>query len=100
MGFIGLGNRGDQEPVARCDLRDDGMDLPTPARTARWSRRSAAGYNIRNFGVHYLDMIQWSLGKKAALSVTAIGGNYEVIYEYTGATLKTRAHLQWRPTTT
>jgi len=58
-----------------------------------------SGGQVTNFGAHYLDMIQWSLGKQAALSVTAIGGKYavkdnrevpdtvEVLWEYPGGAL-------------
>jgi len=64
----------------------------------RWFWNYSGG-QVTNFGVHYLDMIQWSLGKDAPLSVAAIGGKYavqdnrevpdtcEVIYEYHGATM-------------
>ena len=58
-----------------------------------------SGGQVTNFGTHYLDMIQWSLGKDAPLGVTAIGGKYavkdnrevpdtvEVLWEYAGGTM-------------
>ncbi len=62
----------------------------------RWFWNYSGG-QVTNFGTHYLDMIQWSLGQEAPLSVTAIGGKYavednrevpdtaEVLWEYPGA---------------
>ena len=56
---------------------------------------------MTNFGVHYLDLIQWALGQDAPLAVTAIGGKYavqdnrevpdtlEVLWQYPGNTLAT-----------
>jgi predicted dehydrogenase len=64
----------------------------------RWFWNYSGG-QVTNFGTHYLDMIQWSLGKDAPLSVTAIGGKYavkdnrevpdtcEVLWEYPGGTI-------------
>ncbi|MBI3698467.1 MAG: Gfo/Idh/MocA family oxidoreductase [Acidobacteria bacterium] len=64
----------------------------------RWFWNYSGG-QVTNYGVHYLDMIQWSLGKDAPLSVTAIGGKYavqdnreapdtaEVLWEYPGGTI-------------
>ncbi len=58
-----------------------------------------SGGQVTNYGTHYLDMIQWSLGKDAPLSVTAIGGKYavkdnreipdtaEVLWEYPGGAM-------------
>jgi predicted dehydrogenase len=37
-----------------------------------------SGGQITNFGVHYMDMIRWSLGKEAPRSVCAMGGRYAV----------------------
>lgn len=60
-----------------------------------------SGGQITNFGVHYLDFIQWALGHEAPLAVTAMGGKYalednreipdtiEVLWEYPGGTLVT-----------
>jgi predicted dehydrogenase len=35
-----------------------------------------SGGQVTNFGVHYLDMIQWALGKDAPKSVVAMGGKF------------------------
>ena len=60
-----------------------------------------SGGQLTNFGVHYLDLIQWALGQDAPLAVTAIGGKYalddnrevpdtlEVLWQYPGNTLAT-----------
>jgi predicted dehydrogenase len=60
-----------------------------------------SGGQLTNFGVHYLDMIQWALGQEAPLAVTALGGKYaikdnrevpdtlEVVWTYPGNTLVT-----------
>jgi predicted dehydrogenase len=60
-----------------------------------------SGGQLTNFGTHYLDQIQWSLGKSAPRSVTAVGGKLaidddreipdtmEVIWMYEGGTLVT-----------
>jgi predicted dehydrogenase len=37
-----------------------------------------SGGQITNFGVHYMDMIRWSLGKDAPRAVCAMGGRYAV----------------------
>jgi predicted dehydrogenase len=66
----------------------------------RWFRDYSGG-QLTNFGTHYLDQIQWSLGKSAPLSVTAVGGRLaaaddrevpdtlEVAWLYEGGTLAT-----------
>jgi predicted dehydrogenase len=60
-----------------------------------------SGGQLTNFGVHYLDMIQWALGRDAPLAVTAMGGKFimpdnreipdtlEVVWQYPGNTLVT-----------
>jgi predicted dehydrogenase len=61
-----------------------------------------SGGQVTNFGVHYLDFIQWALGQSAPRRVTALGGRFaglednreipdtlEVIWEYPGDTLVT-----------
>jgi predicted dehydrogenase len=60
-----------------------------------------SGGQLTNFGVHYIDMIQWALGMDAPLKVTALGGKFvdydnrevpdtlEVIWHYPGNTLVT-----------
>jgi len=58
-----------------------------------------SGGQLTNFGVHYIDMIRWCLGKDAPRAVTAMGGKYvmkdnreipdtlEVLWEYDGPSL-------------
>src|SRR5262249_1449854 len=60
-----------------------------------------SGGQLTNFGVHYLDMIHWALGRDAPLAVTALGGKFalahnrqvpdtlEVAWQYPGNTLVT-----------
>jgi len=64
----------------------------------RWFYSYCIG-QLSNFGVHYVDMMRWCLGKDSPRSVTAIGGKYavednreipdtlEVLWEYDGPTL-------------
>ncbi len=58
-----------------------------------------SGGQVTNFGVHYMDMIRWCLGKDAPRAVTALGGKYavednreipdtlEVLWEFDNSTL-------------
>lgn len=60
-----------------------------------------SGGQVTNFGVHYVDLIQWALGQQAPLAVTALGGKFanydnrevpdtiEVVWHYPGDTLVT-----------
>jgi predicted dehydrogenase len=60
-----------------------------------------SGGQLTNFGIHYLDLIQWALGHDAPRAVTAMGGKYagydnrevpdtlEVLWQYPGNTLVT-----------
>lgn len=83
-----------------------------------------SGGQLTNFGTHYLDFIQWALGKRAPLAVTAMGGKFalednrevpdtlEVLWLYDGGTMATftqinanaappnvkNAHLEFRGT--
>jgi hypothetical protein len=41
----------------------------------RWSYNYSGG-QLTNFGVHYMDMLRWCLGKDAPKSVTAIGRGF------------------------
>jgi predicted dehydrogenase len=56
-----------------------------------------SGGQVTNFGVHYLDMLRWCLGKESPKSVTAMGGQFagirdnreipdtlEVLWDYDG----------------
>jgi predicted dehydrogenase len=67
----------------------------------RWFYAYSGG-QVTNFGVHYLDFIQWALGQEAPRAVTALGGRLagiednrevpdtlEVLWEYPGGTLVT-----------
>jgi predicted dehydrogenase len=58
-----------------------------------------SGGQLTNFGTHYLDNIQWSIGETAPVAVTAMGGKFglqdnreipdtlEVLWKYKGGTL-------------
>ncbi len=60
-----------------------------------------SGGQLSDNGVHFLDLIQWGLGRDAPLSVTAVGGKYavkdnrqtvdtmEVLWQFPGDTLVT-----------
>ncbi|MCC6394813.1 MAG: Gfo/Idh/MocA family oxidoreductase [Bryobacterales bacterium] len=37
-----------------------------------------SGGQMTNFGVHYMDMLRWALGKEAPRAVTAMGGKFAV----------------------
>ena len=41
----------------------------------RWFYNYSGG-QLTNFGVHYLDVMRWCIGKDAPLAVTAMGGKY------------------------
>jgi predicted dehydrogenase len=43
----------------------------------RWFYAYSGG-QLTNFGVHYMDMIRWCIGKDAPRGVTAMGGKYAV----------------------
>jgi predicted dehydrogenase len=103
----GIGNPPNEEPPK--DLDWEAWLGPAPKvpynrnRTFyrfRWFYDYSGG-QLTNFGVHYLDMIQWALGQDAPLAVTAMGGKYagydnrevpdtlEVLWQYPGNTLVT-----------
>ncbi len=61
-----------------------------------------SGGQVTNFGVHYLDFIQWALGQTAPQAVAALGGKFagmednreipdtlEAVWQYPGGTLVT-----------
>ncbi len=66
----------------------------------RWFYNYSGG-QLTNFGVHYMDMMRWCVGKEYPRRVTALGGKYvmednreipdtlEVIWEFDGGTLMT-----------
>lgn len=103
----GIGNPPDGSPPADFDW--DAWLGPAPKvpynknRTFyrfRWFYDYSGG-QLTNFGVHYIDMIHWALGKDAPLAVTAMGGRLaiednreipdtlEVIWLYPDGTLVT-----------
>ncbi len=103
----GIGNPPDEDPPAGFDW--DAWLGPAPKvrynknRTFyrfRWFYDYSGG-QLTNFGVHYMDMIQWALGQDAPLAVTAMGGKYalednreipdtlEVLWTYPGGVLVT-----------
>lgn len=103
----GIGNPPDQDPPP--DLDWDAWLGPAPKvpynknRTFyrfRWFFDYSGG-QLTNFGVHYLDLIQWALGHDAPLAVTAMGGKLvlednreipdtlEVLWMFPGQTLVT-----------
>jgi len=103
----GIGKPPDEEPPAGFDW--DAWLGPAPKvrynknRTFyrfRWFFDYSGG-QLTNFGVHYMDMIQWALGHDAPLAVTAMGGKLaiddnreipdtlEVLWMFPGGTLVT-----------
>ena len=66
---------------------------------------SYSGGQLTNFGTHFVDVIQWALGKDAPQSVAVIGGKYavqdnreipdtlEAMWEYDGGTLVTFSQI-------
>ncbi|HLN27852.1 MAG TPA: Gfo/Idh/MocA family oxidoreductase [Gemmataceae bacterium] len=103
----GIGNFPDEDPPKDFDW--DAWLGPAPQ--IRYNRNRAfyrfrwfydySGGQLTNFGVHYVDVIQWALGHDAPLSVTAMGGRFalednreipdtlEVLWTYPGGTLVT-----------
>ena len=43
----------------------------------RWFYNYSGG-QVTNFGVHYVDMLRWCLGKDSPKAVTVMGGNYAI----------------------
>jgi len=43
----------------------------------RWFYNYSGG-QVTNFGVHYMDVLRWCLGKDAPLAVTAMGGKFAI----------------------
>ena len=103
----GIGKPPDEAPPANLDW--DAWLGPAP-RVAynknrafyrfRWFYDYSGG-QLTNFGVHYMDVIQWALGQSAPLAVTAMGGKcavednreipdtLEVLWTFPGGTLVT-----------
>ena len=101
----GIGNPPDSSPPAGLDWDlwlGPAPKVPyNPNRCLykfRWFYDYSGG-QVTNFGTHYLDLIQWGLGKDAPQAVTALGGKYsvednreipdtlEVLWQYEGGTL-------------
>ena len=103
----GIGSPPDGEPPAGVDW--DAWLGPAPKRAYNKNRTfyrfrwfyDYSGGQVTNFGVHYMDAIQWALGHDAPLAVTAMGGKVviednrevpdtlEVLWAYPGGTLVT-----------
>jgi len=103
----GIDNPPDEAPPA--DLDWEAWLGPAPRRAYNKNRafyrfrwfRDYSGGQLTNFGVHYMDVIQWALGHDAPLAVTAMGGKFavednrdvpdtlEVLWMYPGGTLVT-----------
>lgn len=104
----GIGRPARAEPPAGFDW--DAWLGPAPAKPYQPNRTfyrfrwfyDYSGGQVTNFGVHYLDFIQWALGQDAPLAVTALGGQFagmeddreipdtlEAVWQYPGGTLVT-----------
>jgi predicted dehydrogenase len=103
----GIDNPPDEPPPADFDW--EAWLGPAPKRPYNKNRtfyrfrwfRDYSGGQLTNFGVHYMDVIQWALGHDAPLAVTAMGGKFavednrdvpdtlEVMWLYPGGTLVT-----------
>ncbi len=104
---MGIGSPPDSDPPAGLDW--DAWLGPAPKvpynenrcfYKFRWFRDYSGG-QLTNMGTHYLDMIQWALGKDGPIAVSAMGGKYavednreipdtlEVTWEYEGGPLVT-----------
>jgi predicted dehydrogenase len=108
----GIGNPPDAEPPP--GLNWDAWLGPAPKRSYNKNRTfyrfrwfyDYSGGQVTNFGVHYIDFIQWALGADAPLSVVAIGGKpaamkdnreipdtLEAVWQYPGGTLVTFSQI-------
>jgi predicted dehydrogenase len=104
----GIGNPPDSEPPA--DIDWEAWLGPAPQKHYNKNRTfyrfrwfyDYSGGQVTNFGVHYLDFIQWALGAEAPLTVTALGGKVaglndnreipdtlEAVWQYPAGTLVT-----------
>ncbi|HZR20611.1 MAG TPA: Gfo/Idh/MocA family oxidoreductase [Verrucomicrobiae bacterium] len=104
----GIGNPPDSDPPPGFDW--DAWLGPAPKRSYNKNRTfyrfrwfyDYSGGQVTNFGVHYIDFIQWALGANAPLTVTALGGKpaamrdnreipdtLEAVWQYPGGTLVT-----------
>ena len=80
----GLGSAGDGAPPS--DAEWDAWLGPAPKLpynrnrmyyNFRWFYNYSGG-QVTNFGVHYVDMLRWCLGKDSPKAVTVMGGNYAI----------------------
>lgn len=77
----GIGNPPDQDAPAELDW--NAWLGPAPLRKYNQNRTfyrfrwflDYSGGQVTNFGVHYLDFIQWCLGEEAPATVVALGGS-------------------------
>ena len=104
----GIGNPPDADPPADFDW--EAWLGPAPKRSYNKNRTfyrfrwfyDYSGGQVTNFGVHYIDFIQWALGAEAPLRVMAMGGKpaemkdnreipdtLEAVWQYPGGTLVT-----------
>jgi predicted dehydrogenase len=104
----GIGNPPDGDPPPDFDW--EAWLGPAPQRRYNKNRTfyrfrwfyDYSGGQVTNFGVHYIDFIQWALGADAPLSVMAMGGKpagmqdnreipdtLEAVWQYPGGTLVT-----------
>jgi predicted dehydrogenase len=104
----GIGNPPDSDPPP--DLDWNAWLGPAPLRRYNKNRTfyrfrwfyDYSGGQVTNFGVHYLDFIQWALGAEAPVTVTALGARasgmkdnreipdtLEAVWQYPGGTLVT-----------
>jgi predicted dehydrogenase len=104
----GIGNSPDGNPPDGFDW--DAWLGPAPKKAYNKNRTyyrfrwffDYSGGQVTNFGVHYIDFIQWALGAEAPLSVTALGGKpaaladnreipdtLEAVWQYPGGTIVT-----------
>ncbi len=104
----GIGNPPDENPPADFDW--EAWLGPAPKKPYNKNRTfyrfrwlyDYSGGQVTNFGVHYIDFIQWALGAQAPLSVMAMGSKaagmkdnseipdtLEAVWQYPGGTLVT-----------
>jgi len=104
----GIGNPPDENPPAGFDW--EAWLGPAPKKPYNKNRTfyrfrwffDYSGGQVTNFGVHYIDFIQWALGADAPLSVMAMGAKaagmrdnreipdtLEAVWQYAGGTLVT-----------
>lgn len=104
----GIGNPPDGNPPEGFDW--DAWLGPAPKKPYNKNRTfyrfrwffDYSGGQVTNFGVHYIDFIQWALGADAPTSVTALGGKpaamadnreipdtLEAVWQYPGGTIVT-----------